>query len=216
MSPKAVAPVWLFDLDNTLHDARPNIFPHINRSMVAYIRAHLGLDEDRATRLREDYWQRYGATLLGLVRHHGTEPHHFLEHTHRFDDLGRMLVFEPALKLMLRRLVGRKLIFSNAPLDYTYAILDRMGIRNHFAAVYSIERLRFQPKPAPAAFRCLLRAESLRPAQCIMVEDSLANLRVAKRLGMQTVWVSSHTRQPAWVDRRLTSILDLRRHRAPL
>ncbi|HNL97861.1 MAG TPA: pyrimidine 5'-nucleotidase [Accumulibacter sp.] len=215
MPAKTSAPVWLFDLDNTLHDARPNIFPHINRSMVAYIRVHLGLDEDEATRLREGYWQRYGATLLGLVRHHATNPHHFLEHTHQFDDLARMLVFEPALKTILRRLVGRKLIFSNAPLDYTYTILNKMGIRNCFAAVYSIERLRFQPKPTLAAFRCLLSAESLHPAQCIMVEDSLANLRTAKRLGMKTVWVSSNTRQPAWVDCRLASIIDLYRHRAP-
>ena len=29
---------WIFDLDNTLHDATPHIFPHINRSMTAYLR----------------------------------------------------------------------------------------------------------------------------------------------------------------------------------
>ncbi len=181
--------------------------------MAAYIRDHLCVDEDNATRMREDYWQRYGATLTGLVRHHGTDARHFLDHTHRFPDLGRMLVFQPALKAMLRRLVGRKLIFSNAPLRYTEAVLDGLGIRNCFAGVYSLERLRFQPKPAVRAFRCLLRAEGLQPGQCIMVEDSLANLRTAKRLGMKTVWVSSMTRQPAWVDVRLVSILDLARHK---
>ena len=37
--------VWLFDLDNTLHNASPHIFPHINRSMRQYIEQHLGLDE---------------------------------------------------------------------------------------------------------------------------------------------------------------------------
>ena len=31
------APVWLFDLDNTLHNASPHIFPHINRSMSLYL-----------------------------------------------------------------------------------------------------------------------------------------------------------------------------------
>jgi len=25
---------WIFDLDNTLHNARPHIFPHINRAMT--------------------------------------------------------------------------------------------------------------------------------------------------------------------------------------
>jgi FMN phosphatase YigB (HAD superfamily) len=44
---KRPSPVWLFDLDNTLHDASPHIFPQINRAMVAYIREHLGVDERR-------------------------------------------------------------------------------------------------------------------------------------------------------------------------
>jgi putative hydrolase of the HAD superfamily len=73
---KAASPVWLFDLDNTLHDAGPHIFPHINRSMVEYIRDHLGIEEDEATRIRQVYWQRYGATLLGMMRHHGTDARH--------------------------------------------------------------------------------------------------------------------------------------------
>ena len=37
-------PVWVFDLDNTLHNATPHIFPHINRSMTAYLQQHLQLD----------------------------------------------------------------------------------------------------------------------------------------------------------------------------
>ena len=179
--------------------------------MVAYIRQHLGVDEDEATRIRQEYWQRYGATLLGLMRHHGTDPNHFLWHTHQFPDLKRMLVFERGLKAMLRRLPGRKIVFSNAPLRYSEAVLELTGIRNCFAALYSVERLRFQPKPAVAGFRHLLRSEHLQASRCIMVEDVLPNLRTAKRLGMKTVWVSAGTRQPAWVDVRLPSILDLPR-----
>ena len=39
----ASRPVWLFDLDNTLHDATPHIFPHINRAMTAYVAEALGV-----------------------------------------------------------------------------------------------------------------------------------------------------------------------------
>jgi putative hydrolase of the HAD superfamily len=207
---------WLFDLDNTLHNASPHIFPQINRSMMAYIREHLGVGEAEATRLRQEYWQRYGATLLGLMRHHGTDPHHFLWHTHQFPDLARLVVFERGLKAMLRRLPGRKIVFSNAPLHYTAAILDLTRIADCFDAVYTVERIRFQPKPAVAGFRHLLRAERLTPQLCIMVEDSLPNLKTAKRLGMKTVWVSASTRQPPYVDVRLASILDLPRQLARL
>ena len=184
--------------------------------MVAYIRQHLGVDEEEATRIRQDYWQRYGATLLGLMRHHAIDPKHFLWHTHQFPDLKRMLVFERALKAMLGRLPGRKIVFSNAPLRYSEAVLEMTGVHRCFDAIYSVERLRFQPKPAVAGFRHLLRSERLNAQRCIMVEDTLPNLRTEKRLGMKTAWVSAETRQPAWVDVRLVSILDLPRHLARL
>ncbi len=204
-------PVWLFDLDNTLHDARPHIFPHINRAMVEYIRDHLGFGEEEATRIRQDYWQRYGATLLGLMRHHGTDPAHFLAHTHQFPDLKQMVVFERGLKGMLLRLPGRKLVFSNAPLCYSQAVLELGGISACFDAVYSVERIGLQPKPAIAGFRYLLSKERVPADHCIMVEDMLPNLRTAKRLGMQTVWVSKATRHASCIDVRVVSILDLPR-----
>lgn len=201
--------VWLFDLDNTLHNATPHIFPHINRSMREYIERHLGLDAAQATSLRQDYWERYGATLQGLMRHHGTDPRHFLWETHQFPDLKRMLDFEKPTLHMLRRLPGRKIIFSNAPRHYTDAVLKLTGLGRHFSSIYSVENLRFQPKPMLAGFRTLLRAEHLDPKRCIMVEDSLPNLISAKKLGMKTVWVSTGSRQSPCVNVKISSILQL-------
>ena len=201
--------VWLFDLDNTLHNATPHIFPHINRSMRQYIEEHLGVDEHEATRIRQEYWIRYGATLLGLIRHHGTDPNHFLRETHQFPDLKRMLVFQKPVLHMLSRLPGRKIIFSNAPRHYTDAILSMTGLDQHFSAVYSVENLRFQPKPMLAGFRALLHAERLNPRQCVMVEDSLVNLVSAKKLGMKTVWVSAGLRRSPYVDVKISSVLQL-------
>ncbi|HCX34610.1 MAG TPA: pyrimidine 5'-nucleotidase [Rhodocyclaceae bacterium] len=205
-------PVWLFDLDNTLHDANPRIFPHISRSMTGYLVRELGLSEEQAGELRARYWHRYGATLLGLMRHHGTDPHHFLRETHRFPDLGTMVLRQPALRNALRALPGRKLVFSNAPRSYADAVLDVMGVRALFEAVFSIERMRFRPKPARRTFLALLRSLGVAPARCVMVEDSSANLRMAKTLGMTTVWISPLTRAPAFVDLRLRSVVELPRH----
>ena len=204
--------VWLFDLDNTLHDATPHIFPHINRSMREYIERHLGVGEDEATRIRQDYWVRYGATLLGLIRHHGTDPAHFLRETHQFADLSGMVRFDPAIRGFLRHLPGRRIIFSNAPRHYTEAILAITGLGRLFDAIYAVENIRYQPKPMPAGFRALLKAEHLDPRRCIMVEDSLANLVTAKRLGMKTVWVSAGLRNSPYVDVKVRSVLELRRH----
>ncbi len=210
--PRRAGPVWVFDLDNTLHNASAHIFPHINRAMTAYLMRHLELDEPAANQLRMDYWKRYGATLLGLMRHHQIDPRHFLDETHQFPELHRMVVFDRALGHMLRHLPGRKIVFSNGPQAYARAVLQVMGVARHFDDVWGVEQMRFHPKPLARGFRHLLHAHRLHPARCILVEDSAENLRTAKRLGMQTVWISTSPRQPAWVDYRLRSVLQLARH----
>lgn len=202
---------WLFDLDNTLHNASAHIFPHINRSMTAYVAQALGLSEEQANALRVDYWRRYGATLLGLVRNHGTDRDHFLRETHRFEQLHKLVVFDRALRAMLRGLPGRKIVFSNGPRDYVHAVINAMGVRRCFSDLYGIESMRYHPKPGIRAYRYLLHDHRLHPARCILVEDSADNLLTAKRLGMRTVLVGRHLGQPAHVDLRIDSILDLRR-----
>lgn len=201
--------VWLFDLDNTLHEASPHIFPHINRAMGDYIARHLGVDRRAASQLRQHYWERYGATLRGLMRHHDVDPRHFLWHTHQFPDLPAMVVFDPAVRAMLGALPGRKLVFSNAPRHYTEQILNLTGLRRRVQSVYTVEDLRFQPKPLRGGFRRLLRAEGLDPRRCILVEDSLANLITAKALGMTTVWITPSLRNHPAVDYRLRRTADL-------
>jgi len=199
----------LFDLDNTLHNASPHIFPHINQAMREYIERHLGVDAEEATRIRQNYWTRYGATLLGLIRHHAIDPHHFLRETHRFPDLARMVVFEKSLRHALRRLPGRKILFSNAPRAYTEAILELTGLSRCLDAIYTVESLKFRPKPLRQGFHALLRKEGLDARRCVMVEDSLANLVTAKKLGMKTVWVSTGSRQSPYVDVKLSSVRQL-------
>lgn len=202
---------WIFDLDNTLHDARAHIFPQMNRAMTAYVQNALGLDEEAAGALRVQYWRRYGATLLGLMRHHGTDPRHFLMETHRFPQLESILRKEPGLRQALKRLRGRRIVFSNAPAHYARAVLKALRIADLFEDVFSIEQTRFRPKPDAYGFLRLLRRNRLAPGQCIMVEDTLDNLRTAKKLGMRTVWVSRAHNAPGYVDVTVRSIRGLAR-----
>src|ERR1700761_4721633 len=88
------SPVWLFDLDNTLHHASHAIFPEINRAMTQYIIDALQVGLDEANRLRTGYTLRYGAALLGLTRHHPVDAHDFLKVVHTFPDLGSMVRHE--------------------------------------------------------------------------------------------------------------------------
>jgi putative hydrolase of the HAD superfamily len=201
--------VWIFDLDDTLHDASARVFPHINREMTRYLMTHLELDEGGANALRRHYWEKYGATLHGLMQHHGTDPHHFLHHTHQFGDLHAMVIKANEVRGMLNRLQGRKVVFTNAPMAYARQVLDILRIRHCFEYVFSIESTRFQPKPARAGFMRLLSKIRAPAHRCVMVEDSLPALQTAKRLGMKTVWINRGMHRPAFVDARLNSVIAL-------
>jgi putative hydrolase of the HAD superfamily len=201
--------IWIFDLDNTLHNATPHIFPHINRSMTAYLQQHLQLDEVAANTLRIDYWQRYGATLTGMMRHHGTDPDHFLHQTHQFPELDKMVLREPRLSHVLKALPGKKIVFSNAPQHYAHAVLKLLRIDGFFDDVMAIEHASYRPKPDSFGFLKLLRKHKVKAAQCVMVEDSLDNLRTAKKLGMRTVWVNAGQQNEACVDVKVRDVMQL-------
>ncbi len=205
------APLWIFDLDNTLHNASPHIFPHINRSMTAYLQKYLQLDEKAADNLRSHYWQRYGATLSGLMRHHGTDPDHFLWHTHQFPELDSMVLREPRLRHVLKRLPGKKVVFTNAPQHYAHAVLELLKVDGIFDDVMAVEQTRFRPKPDVFGFMRLLKKHKVKVSQCMMVEDSLENLRAAKRLGMRTVWVNAENKSAPCVDVKIRNVMQLSR-----
>lgn len=199
----------MFDLDDTLHNASAHVFPHINRSMTQYLMTHLNLSETDANDLRRHYWQRYGATLHGLMRHHGTDPHHFLQLTHQFPHLESMILKTRGLRHALIQLRGSKVVFTNAPMAYAEKVLALLGIRDLFDTVFSIESSRFQPKPRTRGFLRLLKTIRHEATQCVMVEDSLPALKTAKRLGMKTVYVNSNAKRPSYVDVRVASVLAL-------
>lgn len=201
--------VWVFDLDDTLHNASAHIFPVMNRAMTQYIMDSLNLAEHEAHTLRQHYWRIYGATLKGLIRHHGTNPHHFLQQTHHFDNLHEMVIQTKRLRHMLQSLSGRKLVFTNAPRDYAMRVLKLLGIEDLFELVLSVESTKFHAKPSVRGFQHLLRTIRTNPSDCIMLEDNLPALMTAKKLGMKTVWISNRLHKPSFVDYRISSVLAL-------
>lgn len=219
------SPVWFFDLDNTLHDASHAIFRAIDARMTSYVERHLRVDRAEADRLRRHYWLRYGATLLGLVRHHGIDPHHFLHETHDFEVV-ELLRAERGLGQLFARLPGRKVLLTNAPARYASAVVRALAIDRHLGARYTIETMRlhgsFRPKPSRSMLRHMLVRERVPPGQAILVEDSVANLRAARAVGFRTVLVTKHGRgrsrppRGSFIGLRVRSVLELPRGRARL
>jgi putative hydrolase of the HAD superfamily len=215
---------YFFDLDNTLHDAGHAIFGAIDARMTAFVAAELQVDAGQADHLRRLYWRRYGATLLGLVRHHGVDPARFLRAAHDFDVPG-LLRAEPGLAHFFARLPGRKVLVTNAPAHYAQRVLHGLGLDRHLTRRYAIETMRlhgrFRPKPSPSQLRMMLARERVPAARAVLIEDSAANLKAARAVGLRTVLITGHSaggsagrirRRPPYVDARLLSVRDLLRH----
>ena len=201
--------IWIFDLDDTLHNASAHIFPVMNRAMTQYMMNELNLDEAAAHKLRQHYWRIYGATLKGLMRHHGVDAFHFLEKTHSQMDLPNMVIQVKCLRNLIKSLPGRKCVFTNAPREYAMRVLTIMGIADCFELVFSVESTKFHAKPSERGFQMLLKTLQTKPSNCIMLEDNLPALMTAKRLGMRTIWVTKKLHKPNFVDFRIGSVLAL-------
>lgn len=220
--------VWLFDLDDTLHDSAHAALGRINAAMTDYIARELGLERAAADALRLDYWHRHGATLLGLERHHGVRAAHFLDHTHRLPGLETQLRGNVRDRAALKALPGRKFVLTNAPAAYAKRVLAALDMAGCFEAVISIERMRcfgrLRPKPDTRMLRMVLARLKLVPSRCVLVEDTLAHQRAAKALGLRAVWMQRYLwrnahgpevgarlrRRPAYVYARIPSLQKLR------
>jgi putative hydrolase of the HAD superfamily len=193
--------VWLFDLDNTLHDASSAAFRELNEGMSAYISEHLGLAREEADALRRRYWLRYGATLLGLMRHHGVKSAHFLHHTHLLPGLEARVRGHAHDFAALARLPGRRYVLTNAPAAYTARVLGVLGIGHLFDGVFSIEDMhmfgQLRPKPDARMLRRLAVRLRVPPGRCVLVEDTLDHQKAAHAVGMGTVWMQRFTRAAA-------------------
>jgi putative hydrolase of the HAD superfamily len=216
--------VWLFDLDDTLHDASSASMPQLHVSFGEYIQSHLGLTKEQSDALRRRYWQRYGATLLGLVRHHGVKAAHFLDHTHRLPGLEQRVRGHGPDLAAVARLPGRRYILTNAPAAYAARVLGALGIGRLFDGVIPIEAMhmfgRLRPKPDARMLRRLVARLRVPAARCVLVEDTLQHQRSARRVGMKTVWMQrwlpaprrrGASRRPAYVDLKTRHLRELHR-----
>ncbi|HMN76341.1 MAG TPA: pyrimidine 5'-nucleotidase [Burkholderiaceae bacterium] len=219
--------VWLFDLDNTLHNASHFAFGGINGAMTEYIVRELAMTPPEADALRRTYWLRYGATLLGLVRHHGVRAEHFLHHTHVLPGLEDAVHGDARDLAALQALRGRKIILTNAPRAYAERVLRVLGIGRVFDAVIAVEDMRMfgelRPKPDARMLRRLAAQLGVPASRCVLIEDTLAHQKAARSVGMRTVWMqrwarkaarshpaaARHAVRPPYVDRRVTRLRDL-------
>lgn len=184
----ANAPLFIFDLDNTLYPPAARLFDQIEARMTAWVASALGVGHDEANRIRADYWARYGTTLAGLMREHRVDPAPYLLDVH--DISLDHLEADAGLARAIRALPGRRIVYTNATRPYAERVLDRRGLGGLFDAVYGVEHAGFLPKPERAAFEAIAALDGFRAEAAAMFEDDVRNLAEPHAMGMRTVHVA--------------------------
>ena len=182
-----------FDLDNTLYPESAGLMQAIGDRMNCYMIERLKIEPTEVTGIRDGFLTKFGTTLNALRRFYDVDPDEFLDFVHDIP-ISRHLQYEPALDQMLERLEVNKIIFTNADARHARRVLSRLGILRHFESIIDIHLLDFINKPDHRAYFKAMDFALVRPEECVLVEDSLANIISAREIGMTTVMVGEGLR----------------------
>ena len=178
---------WIFDLDNTLYSADSGIFQQVHTLMGKFVSAHLNIDIKKAKELQRKYYRQHGTTLRGMMDNHNVDPDHFLSEVHQLD----YSIVGPNFKLNkeLKKLKGRKIIFTNANRQHVKDILIRLELTNLFDEIFDIKTANYIPKPESSPYEQIISEFNIDPITTIMFDDIAKNLVPAKNVGFASVWI---------------------------
>ena len=168
---------WVFDLDNTLYPHHVNLWQQVDARIGEFVSAWLKITRDEARVIQKDYYKRYGTTMRGMMTEHGVRADDYLAYVHKIDH--SPLEPNPAMGAAIAKLPGRKLILTNGSTDHAAAVLARLGIGEHFEAVFDIIAAELEPKPAPQTYQKFLRDHGVTPGDVGDVRGSRAQPRGA-------------------------------------
>ena len=180
---------WLFDLDNTLYDGATKVFDQVDKKMSKYISQKLDVSIEEAKKIQKNYFHKYNTTLNGMIKNHKIDADEFLEFVHDVDlsFLDRNKFLEEEIK----KLNGKKIIFTNGSKAHALNVTKRIGIDRLFDGIFDIRDCEFIPKPSKEPYKKLVESYKIEPQYCIFFEDIARNLKPAYELGMKTVWIKN-------------------------
>ena len=180
---------WIFDLDNTLYSADSGIFQQVHELMGKFVSSHLNIDVADAKIIQKKYYKQHGTTLRGMMDNHGVDPDHFLAEVHNLD----YSIVGPNLKLNeeLKKLHGRKIIYTNANMQHAINVLEKIELSNFFDEIYDIKMAKYIPKPEIAPYEQMINQFDINVKSAAMFDDIAKNLVPAKNVGFTSVWIDA-------------------------
>ena len=180
---------WIFDLDNTLYSADSGIFQQVHQLMGKFIQKFLNIDLQKAKEIQKKYYKKHGTTLRGMMDNYGVDPDHFLEEVHKLDY--SIVSSNDKLNEELKKLKGKKIIYTNANMKHTLNVLERIKLSNFFDEIFDIKMANYIPKPEMKPYEQIIKDFDLNPSTSAMFDDIAKNLVPAKKVGFTSIWINA-------------------------
>ena len=174
-------PVYLFDIDGTLLDSARDIVGAVQQVLATtgckpvsfdFLKGYIGL---HLAELFHDLFPDYTSDQIDrlIVQYRALYPA-------RGHQLTRVY---PGVAEGLAALGGRKSTATTKGTPTTRVVLEMFGLIGHFEHVQGTDG--FPCKPAPDVILTALAALGAKPADCLMVGDSPADMEAGRRAGVK-------------------------------
>jgi putative hydrolase of the HAD superfamily len=194
----------IFDVDDTLYDVSTGFTSHRNGEVIwRYMVEHLQFPNEReARKVRDRYFARYHSTAkaLTVAQQEGMFPvdappfdtAHLAEYWAEKLEYGKLGGPKRELHDDLAVCPLQLVAFSNGPRAYIERVLQELGLWDIFRGkLFAVDDVLPYCKPEREAFERIFEELGIaRAEECVMVEDSMKNLRQAKAMGMKTVLIT--------------------------
>jgi putative hydrolase of the HAD superfamily len=212
----------IFDVDDTLYDVGTGFTAHRNgEGAQGFMVKNLNFPTMEAAKVvRDEYFEKYHSTAKALEM---AEKDGRLPACNRKESLNNGKIFHAkdlaeywATNLDFSILNGpyeelrdtmssiplNTIGFSNGPRKYVIRVLRELGLWELFGEdkLFAVDDVLPFCKPEKEAFDVIFSKLNIRPENCIMVEDSMKNTRMAKKLGMKTILVLGKGRKSDKLD----------------
>ena len=104
--------------------------------MSKYISGKLNVSIVEAKEIQKKYFYKYNTTLNGMLKKHKIDANEFLEFVHDIDI--DFLKKDLTLSEELRKLEGKKIIFTNGSKKHALNVIRKIGIEQHFDDIFDI------------------------------------------------------------------------------
>ncbi len=188
----------LFDNDDTLYKPSGAFKDAIREKSIIYLSRMLGLTRGAVLSERERLAKKYrlASTVVLFALGYGIGTGHefdrMVSETYlQVDPRDFGVLPDHRLSDMLAGLPIKKSIFTNNPSGFAASILNVLEVSQYFERVVGPSELGFLAKPSRMALLNALRVTRYTADSTILIEDDIASVKTAQRVGLAQVLVGT-------------------------